>query len=1187
MERREEIAKVLAGKSTYRDGSLSFSCPKAELSLRAGECGEGSFTITGREGLPLLGAIMTSDIHMHCLTPHFKESPAEIHFRFDSTGLDEGDCARGEFKIISNQGEYELPYMIHIIPQIFETSLGQMKNLFHFTNLAKTNWMEAVRLFYRPGFEKLLTGNDRQYLNIYRALRMPPENEQKVEEFLIDIRKKQKVEYIPEQESLSLEAEEGISREIVTLTRNGWGYTKLMVETEGAFLKTEKSVLTDDDFLGNRCGLVVLVDGSRLHTGSNYGKIHIFNEYISLEIPVSVRPHESIIGRYRKNRKIRIFEFYQLYLKFHTGKITRQEWLRQMDAIVEGMDSQKKNDPLKELLQAHILLTRERYNEAKWILEKAGGLISPMETKDEIWSYYLYLTTLISEDEAYVKSVAEEVRHIYDNDQTNWRVAWLLLYLDEEYNSLSKKWVFLEQQFEKGCHSPVWYMEAAILAGKNPAFLMKLSPFVMQVLNFMAKYDCLTDECIGQIHYLAGRLKHYSERMYAILQICYEKKKDLESLRAICALLIKGGKTGPQYVVWYREGIRRELWLTRLYEYYMLSLDLEQKEKIPAAALRYFAYRSELPYERIAYLYAYVVERCEEYPDIYSSYLPDMERFLIKQLEKGRMNRDIGRLYRKLIREEIVGPDLIGRYAGSLFIQEIKISFPNIRCVVVVHGKLKNEVVCPVNGNSAYIPVYDTDYSLIFETRSGHRFASEDGYVQKAITYPTEMLAEILPEDAGILTNETGVLLYQCERGRVYTMVNGENIRYARQLWKSSEIRDNYKNELEIKLLQYYMEYDTGEELDEFLQGLRPQLMNGRDRTEALRCLILRGMYEQAYEWIGRYGAEKLPPRLIFRLCSRVLQNEAEESECMTALAYLAFYMEKYDENILRYLGKYYRGTQRELYKIWLSCDRFSVNSYLLSERLLMQMLFTGEYIEDETEIFVRYLEGSADESLKTGYLEHFAHQYFVCGKKLREEIWKELLRKSKNEEPQSSMCKLAILEHLSEKDCPDEEECRIIRRFLIELILKKGFMFSFFRKFEKIVPQVSYYDNQTFLEYRTESDYPVVLHYMMKTDAGSGEYRTEELKSCYPGIYTKNFPLFFGETLEYYISEKTGTNERLVADGTLVGSHAGTKSTGERFHRINDYIVAVSLQEKEKAETALENYYRTEFSAEKLFTLL
>lgn len=1195
MEKREEIEKVLAGRSVRGEGSLSFSCPKVELTLKRGECGRGSFTIMGREGLPLIGTIVTGDIRMVCQNPVFRDGPAEIFFQFDSTGLDEGESARGEFKIISDQGEYELPYMIHIAAEVFETSLGQMKNLFHFTNLAKTNWAEAVRLFYHSGFEKTLTGNDRQYVNIYRALRLPPENEQKVEEFLVGIRKKQKIEYITDKESIELSAEDGVTKESITLTRNGWGYTQLWVETEGSFLTAEKTVLTDDDFLGNRCHLTISVDNSRLHAGANYGRLHIFNEYTSLEIPVTISPHDAMLGRHRRNRKRRIFEFYQLYLRYSTGRLTKQAWLAQMEQIVEGMELQVRINPVRELFQAHILLTRERYNEAKWVLEKAGDMIRPGQTRRDVWCYYLYLTTLASENETYAASVAEQMRQIYREDQTRWEVAWLLLYLDEEYSSPSRKWIFLEQQFEKGCHSPVWYVEAALLARKNPSVLMKLTPFVIQTLNFMAKYDLLTEECISQLHYLAGRLKGYSERMYAILCSCYEKKKDIETLRAICALLIKGGRTGTRCVAWYREGIKRELWLTRLYEYYLLSLDLDAQEEIPAAALRYFSYKSELPYEYTAYLYAYVVKKCTEYPDIYRSYLPSMESFLIGQLEKGHMNRDIGCIYYKLIQEGIIGRELLCRYAGSLFIQEIRLLTQDIKRVIVIHGKLQEEIVCPVVGTSAYVPIYDADHSIILENKAGRRFVDREGYQQKTISYPVEMLSEILPENSGILTQDIGVMLYQCEHGRVYTTVNQENIQYARQLSKSSRISKSYQKELEAKLLQYYMEHDMNEELDQFLEELQPQMMSGRERDDALRCLILRGMYDKAYEWIFTYGAERLAPRLLYRLCSRLLQGQKElqpqmgekASECMTALCYQAFHFDKYDEDILCYLSRNYRGTLKELQGIWHASDRFATDRHELSERLLLQMLFTGEYLEEETDIFISYLGEGADETLTDGYLEHFAYRYFVCGEKLADRIWRELLRRSKNGEKQSCMCQLAILEYFSEKAYLEDEEELLARAFLTELIVEKGMMFGFFRKFYKLMPQVAYYDDQTFLEYRTQSAYPLVLHYIVKGSGRGVQYHTEELKSDHPGIYTKHFSLFFGETVEYYISEKRGEGERLLEESSLGRNDAGADACDDRFHRINELALAVSLQEQEKAERLLEDYHRTEFLAERLFALM
>lgn len=1214
MEEKEKIAKVVAGKSTRQGGSLSFSCPKVELSVKAGESLQGSFTVRGRTEGSLLGAVVTQNLHMHCLTFHFKENPSEIQYYFDSTGLDEGECVRGEFKIMSNQGEYTLPYMVTVVPKIFETSLGQMKNLFHFANLAKTNWQEAVRVFYAPDFEKIITGNDRQYLNAYRALRAVPEKEQHVEEFLLCIHKKQRVEYSPDKEMLDITAQAGVIREDITLTRTGWGYTRLFVETEGAFLQAEKSVLTDDDFLGNQCRCAFLVHYDKLHAGRNLGKIRFSNEYISLEIPVRVSHIHTPRDRRRRSYKRKMAEILSYYLLYHLGRMTKQNWLSETERMISGMGAPGRRNPASELMLAHIMLTRERGREAQRLLQRVGELFvkgsreagggSPgpeagagggpdseagagVRISPEVWCYYLYLQALVKSDEAYIRNAVEEIRGIYREHQTNWRIAWFLLYLDEAYNGISQRWLFLEQQFEKGCRSPVWYLEAAALVRKNPALLMKLTPFVVQTLNFMAKYDYLTDECVGQIHYLSGRLKHYSERMYDILRICYEKKQDTESLRALCTLLMKGNKTNPAYASWYRKGIEKELWLTRLYEYYILSIDLESEEDIPAAALRYFSYSTHLPYERAAYLYAYVIRKQEEYPDLYSVYLPQMERFLSVQLEKGRMDRNIAFLLERLIQSGILGRELLAAYAERLFLEEVELQTDGIQRVIVVHGKLREETVCPVKGRFAYVPVYDQDDGLVFEGASGMRYVSGVPHEKHALFYWREIFSEMLPNAGGIFSDHVGVLLYQCEHNRRYTLINQSNAQYAKRLRMHTEIRDSYRNELGMKLLRYYEEQDMTDEMDELLTQLAPELMSSRERTEVLRCMILRGMYGSAYDWIQTYGVEKLHAKSVARMCSRLLaQSDFMEVPAMTILAHSAFAKGKYDERILHYLARYFRGTTKELLELWRACERFESDSYEVGERLLLQMIFTGEHLPEEVEIFKRYLEESADELVTDCYLEHFAYEYFICGKELPDYIWRELVRRQKNDGLSNELCELALLGYFSDKTVLLEEERLIVKAFLEDLVLKKGVVFSFFCKFSDIDPGMEFYRDKTFLEYRAQSDHPMTLHYVLKADGRDGEYRMEELRSSYAGIYSRHFPLFFGESLQYYITERRGQKEVIVENGALVCDKFSEEASFDRFDRINRYLAAVSAQETEKAQRLLEEYYEVEFLTEKLFSL-
>ena len=103
--------------------------------------------VYGPKGQVTEGHIVSSDLRMECVTEIFSGSQDEILYRFDARGMEVGEEVRGSFHVISNHGEYYLPFTVSIVPEVIDSSLGSIKNLFHFTNLAKSCWEEAVKLF--------------------------------------------------------------------------------------------------------------------------------------------------------------------------------------------------------------------------------------------------------------------------------------------------------------------------------------------------------------------------------------------------------------------------------------------------------------------------------------------------------------------------------------------------------------------------------------------------------------------------------------------------------------------------------------------------------------------------------------------------------------------------------------------------------------------------------------------------------------------------------------------------------------------------------------------------------------------------------------------------------------------------------------------------------------------------------
>ena len=70
----------------------------------------------------------------------------------------------------------------------------------------------------------------------------------------------------------------------------------------------------------------------------------------------------------------------------------------------------------------------------------------------------------------------------------------MILNLDTRYKNPYKRLEVLEQQFEYGIHSVMFYLEAYLCYQEKPTLLKKLGTFEIQVLNFATKYRMMTKE---------------------------------------------------------------------------------------------------------------------------------------------------------------------------------------------------------------------------------------------------------------------------------------------------------------------------------------------------------------------------------------------------------------------------------------------------------------------------------------------------------------------------------------------------------------------------------------------------------------------------------------------------------------------------------------------------------------------
>ena len=1187
---RQAIEEILNGKFNVSSGSLDFSCPRIDISLYTDAVVEDFFTVYGPEGYMTEGHVISSDLRMECLTQSFGGSRDEIHYRFDSHGMEAGEEVKGAFDIISNRGEYYLPFSVTIVPETVTSSMGSIKNLFHFTNLAKSNWDEAVKLFYSDEFKVVFGGNDRQHYAAYMGLCAVKGNEHNVEEFLLEINKKKPVEYIPEQTEIKIEDPLEMTRYALVVNRNGWGYTNLRVETEGEFLRVEEDNVSDSSFLGNIYRVYYYVDHEKLHAGNNYGCIRLVHQHQSIGVPVTVVVHKvgrKALGIRREKGRLTV-EMMEYYQAFRLKKISTKTWMAETNKLINRMMELDDKEIVYKLFRAQILLTEERYNEAKWLIEKQEEqVLSRQQESPELWCYYLYLTTLYSKDYRYVDEAAAEVAQVYERNRGNWRIAWLLLYLSEEYvKNPSRKWELLEELFSYRCTSPVIYIEAWHLLCMNPSMLLKLDAFEQQILRYAVRNDLMKDEIIMQIVYLAQKQKSYSDSIFRILAGCYEKRPQNDILHAICTLLIKGNRHGKAYFEWYRAGVEQNLRITRLYEYYMMSVSLEYDGPLPKIILMYFAYQSDLHYEITAYLYAYVYRHREEIPDIYVNYTAAMERFVTEQIRRGRINKDLAYLYRNLISLPMVDEESAAQLATLLFMRNITVDSEKVREAILVYPYGVGEDVYPVVSGRAQIPIYHSECKILFGDGEGNRYSVSVDWQIQTLLSPAKLAPMISP----FVRDDFGYAIYTCFEHQNTFAVQDDNADLFALLAKSNRIAEHMKREMRMMLVRFYYEKDRMRELDDYLSELTPDDISGRDRREIIRFMVVRGMYEEAYDWVSRYGPYGVDAKTLAKLCSRLLdmgEERTEEDPVMTGVLHYVVKKGKYDANVLNYLIRFFSGSIKDMRDVWKAAEDFDMDTHELCERMIVQMLYTGAYVGDRLNIFRTYFRFGGNESLMAAFLSQCCYDYAIGEQITESYIFQSILRLYKEEVPLHFVCKIAFLRYYAENKQEQDEAVRQVCCDFLRQLLDENIVLPLYKEYQGYIPQMDEYQDKTMIEYRVKPGCRAVIHYVIQSEKDSGnEYRKEEMRDMFEGLCVKEFILFFGERLQFYITEESEDGEQLTKSGAVNKSDIGQDNFESRFTVLNDIMIGKTLHDYDTVDGLLREYYKQDYMVDTIFRM-
>ena len=112
-------------------------------------------------------------------------------------------------------------------------------------------------------------------------------------------------------------------------------------------------------------------------------------------------------------------------------------------------------------------------------------------------------------------------------------------------------------------------------------------------------------------------------------------------------------------------------------------------------------------------------------------------------------------------------------------------------------------------------------------------------------------------------------------------------------------------------------------------------------------------------------------------------------------------------------------------------------------------------------------------------------------------------------------------------------------------------------------------------------------MHYVLEgQEEVEDTYKKEEMRNMYGGIYTKEFILFFGENLQYYITERNGEKEKLTESNSVSIADVISDNDETRFDMLNDMMVAQTLQEEDSMLKLMSKYAQTDYVVNQVFTI-
>ena len=510
---------------------VSISENEFSINIEAGTIYEGQFQVESLNDYPIKGMVYDSRYVLRFEDHSFISRNFTVKYSFDATCLEAGQNFRGHINVITDGGEFRLPYDISIVQPCVKHHDEKIDDLFKFASLAERNWNDAARLFVNDDFRRTFIDKENILKKTYESLLESRSVNQAMEEFLVLVSKKRTVTLSVPKAKIDIAMPTETESINIDISKNTWGYTFSEIRSDSEFIIPSKKTISAKDFNGNICSLKVFISPEHVPEGENSGKLIIENIYQRIEVdihlakPLTARPNQDIRRRnrdYKRNRTM----LTRTYLDFRMDRMSLDEYISKNLEALQILNELEPEEDMYRLAIMHMNILSGEYSKVEQEFLRIEADVDKESMGKMQLCYYNYLRAMMLKDDEFTEKTAHLIRRNYRTQEPKMFYFWLLLFVDATYNEdKSALYRELSQMFDEGENSPIIYFEMCNLFNSNPMMLKKLSELEIISIKWGLRHKFISDEVLLEFVKLAGKNKEFNKQIFDVLKEIYDKNE--------------------------------------------------------------------------------------------------------------------------------------------------------------------------------------------------------------------------------------------------------------------------------------------------------------------------------------------------------------------------------------------------------------------------------------------------------------------------------------------------------------------------------------------------------------------------------------------------------------------------------------------------------------------------------------